>query len=142
MFLISLFFIYRDSDRNRALPGDIVVVEELGELLPKDFEKYKSGSDILKIRKPDIGPSTSAAREEAPSPILEPTSATPVPEGDDDVDSDLELDDDEVSTPRKIARIVCVLERRPGQTYSGFLMPAGWRPGMRIEEFEDVAVHI
>jgi hypothetical protein len=123
------------SDRNRALTGDTVIVEVLGELLPKDFDSYKNGSDLLKQGKPEASSSVPS-----PTSILQSNQVSPVIlPNDDATDVDVEFDDDVISEPHKIARVVCVLERRPGQTYSGFLMPVGWRPGMKLEDFDDAA---
>ena len=118
------FMVIGNRDQNRALNGDLVWLEYLGEAGPEAIEDAKSGSNLFKGQERRAFPPSTAA-------VSAPTSASSEVAPPLIVDTD-EVDDDEEedANPRGIVRVVGIDERRPGQTYKGFLMPVGWRPGM------------
>ena len=109
-------------DRNRGLQGDLVVVQVFGELKPDSFDDYKNGSDLLK----SSGKTTE-------------TKENNNDEKDDNNNGDkidlLDLDEEEEEddVPHPVAKVVYILERRPGQT---FLMPYDWKPGKNSAALE------
>ncbi len=140
-----------NRDRNRALNGDSVVVEILGELPRNVFRDSSCGSALLKERglwKPSELDEKVQEKTSQQDTIIESEEKVVVPESEDvllnhvpvmeAVATEMEVDDeeDDENLPHKIGRIVSIIERRPGQIYSGLLMPSTWRPGMRTKEID------
>lgn len=124
------FLIIGSRDQNRALNGDTVIIEYLGEKTRDEYENCSSGSEMFNdSKKVEILPQNLAEEKILNNKVnvkQKSGSASGDIGGDDD-------DEDDEEVPRKIARVVQIVERRIGRVYSGFLMPVGWFPGLSAE---------
>jgi exoribonuclease R len=106
------------KDQNRAFDGDLVVLKVCGELTPDEFADIRHGRKYF--------------REQLKSPVS-------------DILTELQKDEDEDqlldNSPHKIGFVVAIKQRRPGLTFSGFLLPPDYMPGKKdVKETEVDAV--
>lgn len=131
------FVVVGSRDQNRALNGDRVAVKVLGKALPSQYQDARSGRDLF-------NPISIPADQHSRGGKLTGggKSAKEIGEDNNDNNDDNDNNDNDeeeggeenMNIPHPIAQVVCVIEQRPGQTYSGFLMPDGWRPGMNADD--------